>query len=312
MLTEEDKLDILNAFPNIKLSYEKIVHKKVYDFDLLLAIPDGKKCFAWFTTYKDKMVCILLELDNANKKEFKCIRIINCCFSSSLCYGTLFFGTFFYHMNNPFYSIEDIYLYKGKDITNYDFNNKFNRIVNILKNEIKQISYNNTFVVFGLPIVSNSNEDFEKKLATFSYKLASIKYVKHNNKLLLSFEEFKSSTKEKEKENIVVKNDRRVVQKQDKIFVCKPDVQNDIYHLYTLDNDYVGLAAIPDYKTSVMMNKLFRTIKENNDLDALEESDDEEEFQNSNIDKFVYLEKSYKMLFNFNNKFKKWVPIKIT
>ena len=61
-----------------------------------------------------------------------------------------------------------------------------------------------------------------------------------------------------------------------------------------------------------MMNKLFRIIKENNDLDALEESDDEEEFENSNIDKFVNLEKSYKMVCIFNNKFKKWVPIKIT
>ena len=60
-----------------------------------------------------------------------------------------------------------------------------------------------------------------------------------------------------------------------------------------------------------MMNKLFRTIKENIDLDALEESDEEEEFENPNIDKFVQLDKSYKMVCNFNNKFKKWIPIKI-
>jgi hypothetical protein len=60
------------------------------------------------------------------------------------------------------------------------------------------------------------------------------------------------------------------------------------------------------------MNNLFRNIKENNDLDALEESDDEEEFENSNVDKFVYLNKEYKMVCNYNKKFKKWVPIKIT
>ena len=34
---------------------------------------------------------------------------------------------------------------------------------------------------------------------------------------------------------------------------------------------------IPDYKTSVFMNDLFRTIKENKNLDLLEESDDEED-----------------------------------
>ena len=124
----------------------------------------------------------------------------------------------------------------------------------------------------------------------------------------LSFDEFKSSVKE----NVTVKTEKRFISKQDKIFVCKPDIQNDIYHLYTLDNDYIGLAAVPDYKTSIMMNKLFRIIKENNDLDALEESDDEEEFENENIDKFVHLDKSHKLICNFNNKFKKWVPIRIS
>ena len=35
------------------------------------------------------------------------------------------------------------------------------------------------------------------------------------------------------------------------------------------------------------MNTLFRNIKENQNLDALEESDDEEEFENISLDKFV-------------------------
>jgi hypothetical protein len=59
------------------------------------------------------------------------------------------------------------------------------------------------------------------------------------------------------------------------------------------------------------MNKLFRNIKENANLDALEESDDEAEFENDKEDKFVFLDKSYKMVCQFNNKFKKWVPISL-
>jgi hypothetical protein len=303
MLSQEDKINILHNFPNVKLSYEKIVHKKVYNFDLLLSIPDGKKCFAWFTSFKNSTVCIVLEIDNRNKKEFKNIKIINCCFSSSLCYDTLLFGTLFYHMNNPFFSIEDIHLYKGKDLSNHDFVYKINIISHILKNDIKQISYNNSCVVFGLPLISKNNEDLE--LTTISYKLNSVQYIKNNSRFTLSIDEFKSAVTEPVKE-------KRVATKQEKMFICKPDIQNDIYHLYTSENDYVGLAAIPDYKTSVMMNNLFRTIKENNDLDALEESDDEEEFENSNVDKFVNLDKSHKMICIFNNKFKKWIPIKIT
>lgn len=329
MLTQEDKLEILRDFPNVKLPYEKILHKKVYHFDLLLAIPDGKKCFAWFTTFKNKMLCILLELDNKYNKQIKNIRIVNSCFSRTICYGTLFFGTLFYHMNNPFFSIEDICFYKGKDIQGHDFNYKINKIALILKTEINQLSYNNTFVVFGLPLICNAEHEFDKKRTTISYKLSSIKYVKNNAHYTISMDDFNSSPKENTIFNNGVKNDvrnelnnglinnranseKRMPSKQDKIFICKPDIQNDIYHLYTLDNEYFGLAAIPDYKTSVMMNKLFRIIKENNDLDALEESDNEEEFENCNIDKFVYLDKSHKMICNYNNKFKKWVPIKIT
>ena len=41
------------------------------------------------------------------------------------------------------------------------------------------------------------------------------------------------------------------------------------------------------------MNKLFRDIKENANLDLLEESDNEEEFENVNIDRFVHLNKEY-------------------
>jgi hypothetical protein len=55
-----------------------------------------------------------------------------------------------------------------------------------------------------------------------------------------------------------------------------------------------------------------KDIKENNNLDALEESDDEEEFENEREDKFVYLDRTYKMICQYNYKFKKWTPIKLS
>jgi hypothetical protein len=101
------------------------------------------------------------------------------------------------------------------------------------------------------------------------------------------------------------------------VFKVKPDVQNDIYYLYSYDdntNDFVyfNIAYIPDFKTSVMMNKLFRNIKENNNLDALEESDDDEEFENEKEDRFVYLNREFNMVCSFNYKFKKWTPLRIS
>jgi hypothetical protein len=107
-----------------------------------------------------------------------------------------------------------------------------------------------------------------------------------------------------------------------KIFYIKPDIQNDIYYLYNASENMdinstrfsmisKDIAHIPDYKTSVLMNKLFRNIKENHNLDSLEESDEEEEFENIQIDKFVDLNKILKMRCSFNYKFKKWVPVQV-
>jgi hypothetical protein len=60
-----------------------------------------------------------------------------------------------------------------------------------------------------------------------------------------------------------------------------------------------------------MMNKLFRIIKENDNLDALEESDDEEEFESDAVDKFVHLHRKIKLKCLFHRKFKKWFPVEL-
>jgi hypothetical protein len=340
MITEEDKEIILSEFPNVKLSYENIIHKKVYPLknDYLMIVPDGNKCFVWFTLYKDKPVCFIFELDNKNNKKIKNIKIINCCFTHTLSYGTILYGTSFYHMNNKFFSIEDIFLYKGQNFSDYNYQAKLLKICFMLKNDIKQISYNNYFVVFGMPIISQSYEELDKKIVDVKYKINSINYIDPNRKksfLVLPFHQYNkkyeqsdvttthnvissqptiTSNKRYEQSNITsIKYNtiqKQTIQKQTKVFMCKPDIQNDIYHLYSLNNEYMGLACIPDYKTSIMMNNLFRIIKENNDLDKLEESDDEDEIENSNIDKFVFLDKSYKMVCEYSKKFRKWVPLK--
>ena len=98
------------------------------------------------------------------------------------------------------------------------------------------------------------------------------------------------------------------------IFKIMPDIEPDIYNLFIYNNgkeEYYDIAFIPDYKTSVMMNKLFRNIKENENLDAIEESDDEEEFENSKEDKYVYLDRYFKMNCEYNSKFNRWVPISL-
>ena len=96
------------------------------------------------------------------------------------------------------------------------------------------------------------------------------------------------------------------------VFLVRADIQFDIYRLFAYGGNktevYYGVACIPNYKTSVMMNRLFRRIPENECLDAAEESEDEADFENVEPDKYVDLAKELMMEFRFHSKWKKWVP----
>lgn len=323
MLSHRDKEAILSDFPNIKLSYENITHNKVFNSDIILAIPEGRKSFAWFTTLNDKNVCLIMEL--AENKQITNIRIVNVCFSSELVYGTIFYGTTFYHSHNKFFTIEDIFYYKGNDVSKYNWGQKFILFKTILGKDIKQLSLNNSFMVFGLPLLSNKLEDFINKLEELKYKISTIQFRlfnRYNNSLFMNYSKFIEQKSLKPiytpkiiyEEKPIVKKYVDYSMKREVVFKIKPDIQNDIYYLYCLNNnkeEYFDIALIPDFTTSVMMNNLFRKIKENNNLDALEESDDDEEFEDEKEDRFVYLDKSYNMVCLFNNKFKKWYPVRI-
>jgi len=96
---------------------------------------------------------------------------------------------------------------------------------------------------------------------------------------------------------------------QTRTFVICPDAQNDIYYVLRSPDEPITantmIAHIPNYKTSVMMNAMFRNIKENRNLDALEESDDEDE----TLIPLVDLNKRVRMSCTFSARFKRWQPV---
>lgn len=345
-LNVEEKERLLSQFPkNIKLSYENIVHKKVLNASLITIIPQGKKCFVWFTMNKqDKPICYFLIQDKKRIAEISIAE--NVSFDFSLSYGTILYGTMFHYQKQVFFTIEDIFYNQGIPINNdsESWSQKLMIIKKILDKKITQnklqsesekTSKNNS-IRFGLPFITNNEEELNEKMKTIPYKIYCILFRKKEDKQdkEVVFKMFpplekpcsssSSSFNEKGNDsNNSLKNTQSQTQNQKQyqnrkeiVFKVRPDIQNDIYHLFCLDNNkeeyYYDIAYIPDYKTSIFMNRLFRKIKENENLDALEESDEEDEFENEKEDRFVYLEREYNMQCNYHYKFKKWVPIKIT
>ena len=366
MLSDFEQTNLLKDFPNVELSYENIIHKTLHNpstppTDFVLAIPEGTKYFAWFTTYKAQNVCVLLEISE-NKKICN-IQISSTCFHNQLSYGTIFYGTLFKHNNASFFCTEDIFYYKGKDISRNTFLSKLELFRHIFSTEIKQLAYTPNNIVFGLPLISSSYSElitaadllpYQIKYIQFKYaqrSCATITNMKYNCSSAPDYinSEFKTpptktpSAKTPSANAIAAQgvqslaygsqhtyqNNRnnpssyttkqpysspKLDSKREIVFKVKPDIQNDIYNLHLFDNNvesFHEVAYITDYKTSVMMNKLFRNIKENQNLDALEESDDEEEFQNEEIDKFVHLDREFNMVCTYNFKYRKWMPIRV-
>tara|TARA_A100001035_G_scaffold87077_2_gene67652 strand:- start:2141 stop:3070 length:930 start_codon:yes stop_codon:yes gene_type:complete len=281
----------INKFPKIELFYDKILHRKVHA-DLYILIPSGIKAFAWFTYYKNKNICVFMHLNKYNLITKVEETVLS--YDKNLSYGTIIYGTYFKHNNINYFSSEDIYYYKGDDIHNNSvYIDRLQILKKIFDSELKQVAYTNNSTIFGLPYICETLKDAFSKIRLLEYNIRGV-----------LFRDFNKNTEH-----------GLLLNKQEKppecIFKIKADIQLDIYNLYCKDykNDFYDLACIPDYKTSVLMNNLFRTIKENINLDLLEESDEEEVFENISEDKYVNLKKIVYMKCVYIKKFKKWKPV---
>ena len=316
---------VLQKFPKFELSYENITHKKVHNANVILAIPEGKRFFTWFTSYNHENICFSLEIDDNNK--IKNIKKLNTSFMDCLL-GTIFYGTMFKYNDISCFSIEDIYYYKGQNYIYTPYSNKLQLLKDIFTNEISQSLLNNRFTVFGMPLIYSDFNLLLTDIQNLPYKISQLKFrffEKNNSRKIMTMNYYNQTKNTEQIDKKIVQRDRDTYQKdtyqnqRDKnkktaIFKIMAGTEPDIYNLFITKNgneEYYDIAIIPDYKTSVMMNSLFRNIKENINLDAIEESDDETDFEDGREDKYTYLDRSFNIKCEFNYKFKRWVPISL-
>ena len=252
-------------------------------------------------------------------------------------------------INAQFFSIHHIYWYKGNPISSLNAVGHINLCEELFyQNNIRQIAYtNDKSIIFGLPVLCNTHQDAELIIRDLPYDVFAIqfRYMSHTRVLqtilqdknlmnsVMSVPTFAPSRPTPSAPTVQIQatpnNIVSVVPKQlfvhpqddmltniQATFIVRPNIQNDIYELFVMPDNYRhrelvfhNFAHIPGFKSSVMMNRLFRNITENERLDTMEESEDEAEFENTEPDKYVTLTKEFKMVCRFNKRFCKWVPI---
>jgi len=320
IFTAEEKIQLLNRLPALELSYEPKLHKKVYA-PLYYIIPKGPKALIWYTYWKDQNICLLIKLNE--RGNYSDVQVFPTSFSDPLALGTIIYGTYFLSHRQPhtqhYFTCEQLYYYKGNTVIKKTYNERLNLLIELFTLYVAQVAYTSSSLVVGLPFMTESYEEALAQLDQLPYKTYGIGAPLFNP----SEQQFQhkqpqqKQVEQKQQHSITVPMPTRLPPvvsnhfSNKAVFKVKASLAADNYQLYTNDDQFYETAMIPTYKCSVMMNALFRNIKENANLDLLEESDDDDDFENTQIDKFVDLAKTVIMECVYSKRFKKWQPVKI-
>lgn len=300
----QDQTELMKRFPAVELSYET-VHKKVSEeYDVALAIPYGKKSFLWCTHWRDQDVCLLLELGRDRKVVSMQLFLEDV--PHPWVYGTVLYGVLVERQ----FVVEDVLQCRGILLHKQPFGERLVFFREMMEDDAW------TQQLIWLPCMWNLAAAPLTKPPP--YVVHHVQYRSLTQIVPYMNLDPNSQAAPKLPTGVVVEEKaprcdfKKPQYKKPTVFYVKADMQFDIYRLYVSDRTtYYGLAYIPNYKTSVLMNGLFRKIRENDNLDLLEESDDEDDFQDVNPMKYVNLEKCVKMECVFHPKFKRWIPLRI-
>jgi hypothetical protein len=244
--------------------------------------------------------------------------------------------------------VEDIYYYKGIPLTQVPFGEKLGYIEEMFTKYLVNQFLSENSMIFSLPwmwstltdsnfqevnemTVLNQYEEVKKNIGYNVHHIQVRKFdiicpyynIPINNVLTkMNKKEKPNSSSQlvvRPKINMYISkytmDPNKPQYKYPAVFKVRADVQYDVYHLFAYGKNkeevYYNVAYIPNLRVSVFMNRLFRRIRENENLDLVEESDDEEDFENMAIDKYVDLNKVLNIECVFHIKFKKWVPMRV-
>jgi hypothetical protein len=285
-------------------------------------IPKGNKRLLWFTNIDNNNYCFSV-VYNFKTKQIIDIKKELVCFNQYLTIGkgTLLYGTYIQYKGVQYFSIEDVIHHPiYNKLNTHLWKNKLHYITTLfMKKQICNIDFDNSALNIFVSPFYNINIPLEHVLNNTNYKIYSIQYLlkrnitqnsiqshsniisynmltyvlndNDNDKTNYGFNEIVSQYHQTQQSHQTHQPQETQQTQQYANFIIKSHYQEDIYNLYCLDKNkniiQFNIANIPDYKTSVMMNKYFRNIKENTDLDALEESDDEDNFQNVDVEKHL-------------------------
>ncbi len=287
--------------PAFELSYGLDRHSKVAPDAFMLA-PKGQRVIVAFISRPDGDSCYVCQL-NRHQRICSYTRVL-ACFSRELCAGTLLYGV--RAGSGDRVVVEDVLHWMGKPVTRDSLVRKAALFEDLFNRHLGKPP-SSRYLQMGLPVWEESMVSARDALPKIGYECRGI----------LAF-----STRARGMRPLSVSPPHRPTASHDgvglidkAVLVARAREEQDTYSLFAQDASSslveIGHAAVHSLATSVFMNSLFRKIKENANLDLLEESDSDDEFECVDADKFVDLEKEVALNCAFEARFGAWVPVSV-
>jgi len=298
--SKEDKARfcvMLYMLPPFELSYAIDRHRKV-EADTFLVAPRGDRTLLWFCSEEGEDGCFSFRLDG--KRRMHPSRELGC-FSHELCAGTLLYGVVQVRGSGRVFLCEDVLWYKGKPVGRLSLQKKIPVLENMFERDLGEAP-SVRYLDVCLPMWTECLAQAEQCAASCAYACRGVfAYASHLPGL----------------RPLVLDRPRGGSRcgppgQQTAVLVAQASVHPDIYTLYVQGQgalESVGRAVVPSLKTSVLMNGLLRKIKENSNLDLLEESDSDEEFEDVSDDKYVFPDRHVAVRCRYSARHGGWEPL---
>jgi hypothetical protein len=325
----------------MKISYEINTYKKVSASGFYI-IPRGKKCIVWLTMYKGAQEAIFFDVDprDHSKVKFVSIRAIHPSqqfhFDDFQGSGTVLYGTLFTHGpdQQQFFAVENIHVYENTCVDHLNVVQKDELLYTLFSKSGLTRAVNapaHVQVVFGVAVKCGTYAEALKVANTPSivpYSVYAIQGRFHTQTDNKYYQNCQSQGGDKHPLKPLYTDSNTFPRGgglkggsaplNAKLFMVSPQPLVDTYTLRCPISNVVEPepAHVGDYKTSVLLNSIFRTVRENASLDAAEESEDEEVFQASqqmHIEGYISSSSPPEraMICTYNYKFKRWVPLRL-
>jgi hypothetical protein len=269
-------------------------------------------------------ICAMIDIDRRGDPSK--VRIQPAIFESNLAFGTILFGTMVNSIvgNHKYLVCDNVFQYKGLDMNSSSYTEKLDTIHKMMGGEISPVVYSHNFMSFVTPCmfsefsVAAHTAQHSSLLAYNAYCVQSWRNedstpygIVHSQDLPLftNMDTHLDALHTNARARMISTHKNTIPLVVKKTLSVRCESPHDTYSFYDERTKTRKTLCVPTFQNSVMLNAIFRTYKENSNLDTMEESDSDDDFEDMSDDKYSRVGEERSISCMYNTDLSGWVGL---